>query len=352
MHSSDRDRPVRRLFVPLVLLLAGCESEIPSPPAAPPAPPPSSFGSSADAPRSDSRAVAFIMARPDKAPAEIGVWEQALRTEGNRNKIIVEVAQPGDKDAPGKQAELIRDAVNRGVAGLLVVPDPESADALVQARDSGAIVVLVDHSIELKGKPLPVVAYEPAAKSAEALVAAAIQAAKEFELSPKGPALIVRHKLQDSHSVDRAHALEEALKRANVEVLPPLEFNDEFKELSTRLGQVTTAHPKLPMIFIADEEALMPTAEFRNSMYSGDRFAMVAYATESKYRKFVTSGQCAAIADVNPPRLAHKALQVLMEIKRGKTPPDRVDLDMAIHRAKRNDNTLTVPLPKTGQKNL
>jgi ABC-type sugar transport system substrate-binding protein len=351
MHSFDPDRGAWAsvVSIALLILLTGCESEIPS---APPPPPPPTVGSADDGLRSDSRAVAFIMPHPRGEPAEISLWEQAIRQEGNRNKKIVEVAQPGEKDPPNRQGDLIRDAANRGVTGLVVVPDPESGEALVEARDKGARVVLVDHSVDHKGKMFPLVAFERPAKSAEVLVDAVIVAAKEFELSPKGPALIVQHPMGDLHSKGRADALEAALKKANVEVLPRVQFNDPLKDLKPQILKAIAAHPKLPMVLIADDDAVGPIIEMRNDMYSADRFAFAAYGTESKHRKMVMAGQCAAVADVNSPRLARKALQSLMEILAGKTLPDRIEVEMPVTRPKRNDNTYTMPVPKPSGRNL
>src|SRR5262249_21980216 len=112
------------------------------------------------------------------------------------------------------------------------------------------------------------------------------------------------------------------------------------------------AHPKLPIVVVADEDAMGPILEFRNAMYSADRFAIAGYGAEQKARKMLYSGQCAGVADVNNPRLARRALQTLLESMGGKPAPDRFELETAVTRAKRNDNTFTMPVPKTDTQKL
>jgi ABC-type sugar transport system substrate-binding protein len=327
------------------LFLCGCESDIPGPKPPPPAPP-LVAASSTDSPRPDSREIAFILPHPNRSPAAAGVWEQALRVEARERRLIVESMQPGPKDAYTRQGDLIRAATIRGVAGVLVVPDPESAPALEEARQKGTSLVLIDRGVTMKGKPLPVVTFDSAETSAETLVQYALKAVKDFGLNEQGPALIVQNKTSDPHSEERARALERALKKQNVSVLPVLRFSDPQKELVAKTEELLAAHPKLPMVLVVDESALKTLYETRNGLPSGSRFAVAAYGSAPRLRNFLTMGQAAAIADVSDARLARRALETLWEAVEGKAVPEHVYVEIPVQRAARNDDQLTMPAPR------
>jgi ABC-type sugar transport system substrate-binding protein len=288
----------------------------------------------------------FVLPHPDRAPAEIDVWEKALRIEARDGRSILEVAQPNLKDPHTKQAELIKDAINRGVAGLLVIPDHESAEALREAQEKGVAVIFIDRSVRTTGKPIPLMQFEKPHAPAESLVTYTLKAVKEFSLSEKGPALILRHNVQDANSDERAHALERALKKHNVDLLPIVPYSDQPQEMKATVEKVLREHPKLPMILIADEEILFTSAEVRNDLPIADRFAVAAFAPVTPNRKLLFGGQVAAIADLNHQRLARRALQKLWEAVEGKPLPEIIYVETPVERARENNNSLTIPVPK------
>src|SRR5690348_7261567 len=71
-------------------------------------------------PVAETTAIGLVL--PEPGPAEMNVWEQAARLAASQEKVVLEViAEPA-----ARQADAIREAMNRGVAALIVLPaDPE-----------------------------------------------------------------------------------------------------------------------------------------------------------------------------------------------------------------------------------
>jgi ABC-type sugar transport system substrate-binding protein len=341
MHRFCAHHPVSlTAFVCVLLVVTGCQSQVP-----PPEPPPlaSNVSDSPDPTTNAARPIALVLPSAAQGPLELLLWEHHLRNEATRAKRILEVFQPKPEDPPGRQAQMIGDAVKRGSAGLIVVPGPDIADALRQARDDGVPIVLLDKAVSLPGKPIPMVTFVAESVAARSLVDSAQAAANDFHLSAKGPALIVHHDLGNPRAEERLRALESVLKELNIDILPPVNYSGSFSEVSAKVKTVLDEHPGLPIVIATNDDAISPLMEMRNGINPTSRFAVVGYGSFANARQFLVAGICAAVVDDNHGGLARRAFQAMLDRLNGNALPERIEVARPIHHASRNDNNANAP---------
>ena len=187
------------------------------------------------------------------------MWEQTARTESGRARVIFSVSRPEPNDPPARQAALIREAVGRGAAALLVDPvdDPEVVAALNEVRDKGTPVVLLDPRIHDRdpARPLPRVTFVPIDEPARTLVEAALDDLRKLKLPADGHALIVVKIGAGPRATETAEGLTRALTSAGftgVEVVPVV---DNFQDAARPLVERLTADPKVTtMLGVGDTQ--------------------------------------------------------------------------------------------------
>jgi ABC-type sugar transport system substrate-binding protein len=289
--------------------------------------------------------VALILPGAPELPLESSVWEQFLRLEAPRQGLIVSVDQPQPGDPSSHQADAIRDAVRRGVGAMIVVPGPGITEALVEARDQGPPVVLMDGTVTVPGKPLPAVVFQPVEVSAKALVSTALSAAKKAGFSESGPAFVMQNDLGDAHGEKRARALEEALKAANVTVLPRVKFKGYGEEAAKASAPVLARHRDLAIVIANDDASVASIVNSRLTYPFGKRFVVVGYNNERKNFDLLKYGLSAGLVDRSVPRLVREALRIAQALKRGETVPERTVVETPLRPQTGEENAKMGPMP-------
>ncbi len=309
------------------LLSVGCGSSF-----VPPPPPELVAQSEKTLPPPAKRIELILLA--DENP-ERSLWLHLAPSEAGRAKVLLQVSRPKPGEPPARQASLIREAIARGVAALIVEPAeaPEIADALAEAQAKGVVVVLIDRTVPSRGKPFTVVTHEPFSKSARSLVDAVLKDVKIEELSPRGPAILLVNDLADSHTAGRAAALKDALRDAGVTMLDPLTFDGGPANAWLKLIGALAVHPEVDIV-LADEHQGLSAAGNVQADKSKIKPIFAGYTMYGgEDLRLGSLPGCAAVADRNIQMLVRKFLKAAVDLAEGKTIPERIEVPLIFHRS-------------------
>ena len=157
-------------------------------------------GVAAGATTTGARPIELIASHREATESE--ELKSRARVQAGIDKVRIRISVAGEKDTPGRQADLVREATARHPLALVVeVTDPADRDlaqAIGEARAGGLPVVLVGRPLagtspagSSPSGELILVAPEAFATSARILVDAAINNAKNAKFTVDGGAVLV-----------------------------------------------------------------------------------------------------------------------------------------------------------------
>lgn len=277
-----------------------------------------------DGPETEDRATMKQMALKDAGLARISLNSSGLKAG----------------ETPDRQAELIRDAVARGAAALIVeaIDAPPVVKELEQARSKGVKVVILDRALSTGegGKPFPRVTFGPFAKVAREMAEAAKHEAENVQIPPKGKAIILVNEQRDNHTGDRVAAIQSALKEVGIPVGDTLAFAGDAASAEAVLKPRVVGHPEISYVFAEDDRGLAGAYAVRQSQDEGKAAAFLISAFVSydlRLRKEAVA-VCAAVVDRNLEGLMRKSIDVAANLINGRTVPGETVVPMTCHAAK------------------
>ncbi len=285
-------------------------------------------------PVSETRTVGVVL--PGSGPVELEIWEQDARRHGVQTQSLVEIFRPSPDDPPTKEAELIRDAVARGISALVVLPngDPSVVTALKEARDANVPIVLLDRDAKLDGKPVPKVAYTTEEETAQKLVAAAVEDARSLGFPADGPAQILVNGPHDDHDRERIAALHKAFEDKGVRVLPDVAFSGLIEEGRQAMARALESHPEIAIVVATENHSLVGAAKFRNKLdHKKRRFVIAGYSHEKITFDLARYNVAAGVVDRNVHEPVVRAYDAALALIRGETVPDRIEVHVPMYRA-------------------
>lgn len=282
------------------------------------------------APVDETTAIGLVL--PVPGPPEANVWEQAARLEAAQEKVVLEViAEPA-----ARQADAIREALNRGVAALMVVPaDPKAiAPALAEARDQGLPIVLLDRSVPVEGKPLPTVVFPPVERAAVQVVDAASEDARAAGFPADGPALIMANSPDAAGDSPRVAALRQAAEAAKIKVLPIVRFAGYINEATAALRAVLKEHPEVAMVLTEEDMAAQAAVSVRFDLPEDRRrFVVAGFVANEQTLDMMKFNICSGLVDRRLQEFSRRALHAALDLARGQSVPDRIEIETPLVRA-------------------
>ena len=341
-------RPARRFeprFVIFLLaawiLLPGCDSGSFLPP-----PPPTLADSSAEGTESKVRTVELVMTRAND-PTHL-LWEQIARAEAGNRGVIFNVSALHAGDAPSRQADLIRKAVEHGASALIVEPAGASGvvEALMAARRQGVAIVLLnkplpDTASDEARESLPLVTHPKYEETGRAIADALVDDAKRLKLSAKGPALVLLNEQTDRNAQRRVDAMIAGLRARGVEVLPTLTFDGVPEEAKKVILDAMRTHPEISMVVAENDQGVSGAASILFEKQS-KKFLLGGYVSYDSNAALGLMGICSAVVDRNERGLARAALAAALKILDGEKVASRIEIPMPVKRSQ--GLTLSNPL--------
>jgi ABC-type sugar transport system substrate-binding protein len=322
--------------------LAGCDSDSFTPP-----PPSGLKTSSSTSPTVPVRAKEIDLILPTEENVDLGNYAEVCRNEAGNLKVIYRAYKPAPGDPPTRQAELITQAVGRGVSALMVVPEnsKETAEALAAVDQKKTPIILL-------GRPLasptgsttfPLVTFPPFAPLAKKIVGAVVEDVKKAGFPPDAPVLIVQGPGSDETSVERRAAILDALKEAKLKVAATVTLVDNPEESLKILEEALRAHPQVCAMFGEDDMSISKGPEARDKITPRMKFMVGGFIYTPSNMVLVDMGNASALVDRKVDNLARKAMRTAIERAEGKAVPERIEVEPPYRRSK---NALNPPLPR------
>ncbi len=310
--------------VVLGMLVLGCDSSPPGPPV---------VSERDEASPSGPRVIALI--EPARRSAQVGLWEQMAMMVAGDEKALMQVHRPESYAPLGRQAELVREAVDNGADALIVIPGEESqnlAEALENVRDQGVSIVLLNREVEVRGEPLPLVTFTASSEAARNLVEVMLQAARKADFPAEGPALILRRTNPDADRSERNEALRAALTEAGVTVLPDRTYSGDWESAIEALKAAYRDEPKPVMVFTEEDDGLLAASSLREDLTSEGNVPFILGGFAAQRRSFdqVDYGEAAGLVDLNLGEAARRAVTSVLALAQGKEIPARVEIPRTV----------------------
>jgi ABC-type sugar transport system substrate-binding protein len=315
------------------LTVAGCQ-EAPPPPlpftpaqAAPAAEP----GVAAAPGASGVREIPLVL--PPESDSASRVWEHAALQQAGMSKVFVGTERAEVDSPPTRQAELLRQVVDRGTPVALLVPpvgEPpaELRSALEYARDKGTRVIVLGRALDPSAFPIASqVTHRPLRDQAVDLVTAALDLANQRGLKDirNGPALIIENTADgDPRYAMRSAALRQALESVGI----PVQDTLKAKAPTTESGAAVRARVNAPepprIVLTTDSWTLKDATGARRELKEPAQIMVGGFSEDEDGPQLVFAGSTDCIVDCNFSAPARTAVALAASLLKGE--PNRPEV--------------------------
>jgi ABC-type sugar transport system substrate-binding protein len=230
-----------------------------------------------------------------------------------------------------QQAEVIREAMDKGVSALVVVAaDPDAvAPALAEAREQGKPVVVVGREVPADGPPFPAVAFPPSEEAARRIMATLTRDAGWGE-APDGPRAVI---LTDASKGWRTQPLIEALRAAADEVGVPvakvIPFQKTVEAARDTLVAALRDDPSIELVLFEDRVGAEAAARVAKDPDLGPdrRLRIGGFVADLDPRLRDALGDEAIVADRQVDEAAKQAIRMILRLLEGGDVPESVVIE-------------------------
>jgi ABC-type sugar transport system substrate-binding protein len=301
-------------------------------------------------PGAGARSIELILGPLD--PYDVEDLTVKARFYAGNEKHRIQVAAVGATGNPDSEAELVRKVITHDPLALIIEPartsDVELAGAVSEARNRGFPVILISRSLDTSKSPEPdssenrkgaartlspliQVLSEPFKNSAQNLVKAAINNARNAKLEPKEGAILMFNTASDQLAEDRAQAIRDALNEAGITTIEELRFEREIPVAKQKLTELLRARPKIGMVLSIDQVGLTSSFQLLETIGKEHSYVVAGYTREESSARLANSGQYAGVAIFGFDRLIRKAISTAASLARGDKLPERVEVPIPLH---------------------
>jgi ABC-type sugar transport system substrate-binding protein len=323
-------------------LISGCDSTSEPPPLPPVDEAEANSATSASLYQSHRKSSEIALILPAKDTPDYRLWERIIQVESGKKHESFVSQRPSPSDPPTAQADLVRDCAKRGVKGILVIPDEHEAElakALEYARDQGTAVLTLTHAVKVEGKPIPAIVLEGYEKTADALLKAALDDAKEAGFPANAPGILLIRRPGDAESSARLAAIEAAIKKANVNIAERVYFDGLADAAQLALDPVIMKRRDAAFVF-ADEdqgtniivEKLTGSLALEDDDPARFKYSAIGFIMLDRFKSLIDRGIASAIADRKIIQTGKLAVRLILDLAEGKTIADRTVVEPEVLR--------------------
>jgi|GEM_PF-5669590 len=300
----------------LALAVSGCgESDSFMPP-----PPPELAG-----PTVEPTVKVVEMVLPSDPTFEREALAQLVRVVASRGRSSFRLSIPEASAPAQRQAELIRNAADRGASVLIVepMPDPAVTKALVEVRAKGVPAVVLGDVASEPDKPFPTVRAAPLLESAAKLVEAAAEDATAAKIPADRTAVVLSVRTPQSDLKAYGEALEAAARKAGLTVSELLTFDGKSEGAQKALRERLDSDPKLGIVLTVEDVGMAAALDVRDKLEGKRAFIVAGFARDLGQLADVASVQAAAVAARDLPAIAQEAYNAAIGLVDGETVPEQ-----------------------------
>ncbi|MFO0951135.1 MAG: hypothetical protein U0835_08285 [Isosphaeraceae bacterium] len=308
--------------------LAGCDSNSMLPP-----PPPELTTIPTTATSTPPARTVEMILRPGTTPDRT-LWESVGRQEAGKRLALFSLAQPKPGSPASAQADLIRQAVKRGISSLVVEPvdDPEVAAALNEAVASGVPVVLMEYPVKAKdpARPLHRIRRAPFGKAVEPLAAAILKDLKAVGAS-ESHALVTFNASTGPEGKADVDQICEALRKIGIARVDVVEFPSRYEEARKVLTAAVEKDPKVTVIVASEAEGVTGMLGTYDDTKSQRTLALGGLMTVDALANPAAMTNCAGVLDRNVPSMSREAVRRALELAGGGLVPEEIEIPLHFH---------------------
>ncbi len=277
--------------------------------------------------------VTFIL--PEDMNEDLKSIEPVARLELGASRAVFNLVQPPAGSPPTKQAELIRDAVQRGASGIVVVPNKskDTADAIAAIDQKKCPVVLMGRPLTgVSTSAATLVTWPNFTVTANEIVAAISEDCKRAGMPDDAPVLLLKSEPADETSAAREAALTAAIKATKHPIAAVVPIIEETLSRNS-LVNALKANPKVCAVISDDTLGLQLAGVIRSESKTHVPFMVGGYCNSPKSVAMSAMNQHSILVDRARDNIVRRAIGVVLERIEGKTVPEKVEVELGSRRS-------------------
>jgi ribose transport system substrate-binding protein len=227
------------------------------------------------------------------------------------------------------EVNMVDNAVNRGVAGLLLAPsDPDAlVPAVKRANEAGIPVAIIDSSLSDAGKGT----YQTFL-STDNCAAGKLAAAEMIKLTGgAGKVAVMSYVAGVGSEIGRVGCFIDALKAdSKITIVGPYYSKSQMATALDQTTDVLAANPDLKGIFGANEPTAVGMGRALKQAGKAGQVAAIGFDGNADLQDFVKDGTLAAILVQGSFQMGEKGVQALAELIAGKTVDAHLDTGVVL----------------------
>ncbi|WP_068310429.1 ABC transporter substrate-binding protein [Polycladidibacter hongkongensis] len=222
---------------------------------------------------------------------------------------------PEAETAVAKQVDMVQNAVNRGVAGIVLAPsDPVAlVPSVKKAWEAGIPVILIDSSLNSEGK------YYQSFLATDNRAAGALAAEKLAEaMGKKGKVAMMSFTPGAGSAIDRDGGFKGAIEKAGNTVIGPFYSQADMVTALNQTIDVLASNQDLVGIFGSNEPTAVGMARALKQQGYAGKVAAVGFDGNSDLQAFVRDGTLHGIVVQSSFAMGYKGVKTVKAVLDGK----------------------------------
>lgn len=238
--------------------------------------------------------------------------DDASKTLGGKYKVTFQ--GPEAETAIDAQVNMVDNAINRGVAGiLLAVSDPVALVPTVKkAYESGIPVVLIDSGLNSDGK------YYQSFLATDNRAAGKLAAEKLLAKVKDGKVAVMSFTQGAASAIERTGGfMDEVKAKANYKIIGPYYSNSEMVTALNQTEDVLGSNPDIVAIFGANEPTAVGMARAVKQKGFASKIVAVGFDGNTDLQNFVRDGTLDGIVVQSSYQMGYKGVDIVGKIIKG-----------------------------------
>lgn len=236
---------------------------------------------------------------------------------------------PATESAIADQVNLVENAINRGVAGIVLAPsDPNALVPVVRrAYENGIPVVIIDSALGEEGQD-----YYQSFLSTDNRAAGEMMAQEMIErVGDEGQIAIMSYVPGVGSEIGRVGGFTDYIENnSNLEIVQTLYSQSQMATALNQTTDVLTANPELDGIFGANEPTAVGMGRAIQQAGKAGQLVALGFDGNADLQGFVRDGTLDAIAVQGSYQMGEKGVQTVVDILEGEEVPAQIDTGVVL----------------------
>ncbi|MCV0427703.1 MAG: ABC transporter substrate-binding protein [Roseibium sp.] len=236
---------------------------------------------------------------------------------------------PASESAIADQVSLVENAVNRGVAGIVLAPsDPEAlVPAVKKAFEAQIPVVIIDSGLADHGKE-----YYQAFLSTDNCAAGQLVAEKMMsEVGTSGKVAVMSYVAGVGSEVGRVGCFVERInEKSDIEIVGPFYSQSQMATALNQTTDILAANEDLVGIFGANEPTAIGMGRAIVQAGKAGSLTALGFDGNADLQDFVRDGTLAGTAVQGSFQMGEKGVEAIMKLLNGETVPNFIDTGVVL----------------------